>query len=111
MRAAPIASDQVLAALKKITPLPVRYIINTGADADHVGGNGKLSKAGLTIFTNALGNANFGNAMTNGGAASILAHDSILRRDERPYRQDFGLCCRYLAYRSVLHGRKENKNE
>ena len=55
-------SDQVLAALKKITPLPVRYIVNTGADPDHVGGNGKLAKSGLTIFTNTLGNSNFGNA-------------------------------------------------
>ncbi|HXP89003.1 MAG TPA: MBL fold metallo-hydrolase [Bryobacteraceae bacterium] len=78
------ASDQVLAALKKLTPLPIRYIINTGADPDHVTGNGKLAKAGLTIFTNALGNANFGNAMTNGGAASILAHDSILKRMSAP---------------------------
>src|SRR5437773_1207625 len=58
-------ADQVLATLKKITKLPVRYIVNTGADPDHVGGNGKLAKSGLTIFTNALGNANFGNAMTN----------------------------------------------
>ena len=78
------ASDQVLAALKKLTPLPVRYVINTGAEPDHVTGNGKLSKAGLTIFTNALGNANFGNAMTNGGAASIMAHDSILKRMSAP---------------------------
>ena len=78
------ASDQVIAAIRKLTPLPIRYIINTGADADHVSGNGKLAKAGLTIFTNALGNANFGNAMTNGGAASILTHDSILRRMSAP---------------------------
>ena len=48
-------SGQVLAAIQKLTRLPIRYIINTGADADHVGGNGKLAKAGLTIFTNALG--------------------------------------------------------
>ena len=78
------SADQVLAALKKITPLPVRYIVNTGPEADHVGGNGKLAKSGLTIFTNALGNANFGNAMTNGGAASIMAHDSILKRMSAP---------------------------
>ncbi len=78
------ASDRVVAAIKKLTDKPTRYVIDTNADPDHVGGNGKLAKAGLTIFTNALGNANFGNAMTNGGAASILAHDSILKRMSAP---------------------------
>ena len=78
------ASDQVLAAIRKLTGLPIRYVANTGAEPDHVGGNGKLAKSGLTIFINALGNANFGNAMTNGGAASILAHESILRRMSAP---------------------------
>jgi glyoxylase-like metal-dependent hydrolase (beta-lactamase superfamily II) len=77
------ASDRVLAAIRKITPLPTRYIINTNAEPDHVGGNGKLAKGGLTIFTNPLGNTNFLNAMTGGGA-SILAHDSILRRMSAP---------------------------
>jgi glyoxylase-like metal-dependent hydrolase (beta-lactamase superfamily II) len=77
-------SNQVLAAIKKITPLPTRYIIDTSADADHVGGNGTLSKAGLTIFTNALGNAGLGNAMTNGGGASIMAHNNILQRMSAP---------------------------
>ena len=46
------ASDQVLAALKKLTQLPIRYVIDTNADADFVGGNAKLAKAGQTIFTN-----------------------------------------------------------
>jgi cyclase len=78
------AADQVLAALKKITELPIRYIINTGADADHVGGNGRLSRSGLTIFTNLLGDPETAKAMTNGGGASILAHDSILRRMSAP---------------------------
>jgi len=78
------ASDRVLAAIRKITPLPTRYIINTGADADHVGGNAKLAKAGTTIFTNALGNTGLASAMTNGGAAAILAHESILKRVSAP---------------------------
>src|SRR5260370_14062012 len=59
-----VASDQVLAAIRKLTALPIRYIINTGADADHVTGNGKLSKAGLTIFTHTLCKADFRTAVT-----------------------------------------------
>jgi cyclase len=78
------ASGEVLAALRKLTSLPVRYVIDTNADADFVGGNEKLAKSGLTIFTNAIGNAGLAGAMTNGGTASILAHDSILRRMSAP---------------------------
>jgi glyoxylase-like metal-dependent hydrolase (beta-lactamase superfamily II) len=33
------ASAQVLAALKNLTKLPVRYVIDANADADFVGGN------------------------------------------------------------------------
>src|SRR5271165_7127826 len=78
------ASGQVLAALRKLTPLPIRYVIDTNAEADFVGGNGKLAKAGRTIFTNVLGNPALADAMTNGGAAAILAHNSVLRRMSAP---------------------------
>ena len=71
------ASDKVLAALKTLTDLPIRYIINVDAGADFVGGNEKLARAGFTIFTNALGG---GAGLPNGGGASILAHESVLRR-------------------------------
>src|SRR5215468_3257396 len=73
------ASEKVLAALKQLTDLPIRYIINVDGGADFVGGNEKLAKAGYTIFTNALGNPAALQAMTGGGA-SILSHDSVLRR-------------------------------
>src|SRR5215831_4047353 len=71
------ASDQVLATLKKLTDLPTRYIINVDAGPEFVGGNEKLSRAGYTIFTNALGGG--AAALPNGGGASILSHDSVLR--------------------------------
>src|SRR5262245_27931356 len=73
------ATDKVLASLKQLTDLPIRYIINVDAGADFVGGHEKLAKAGYTIFTNALGNPAALQAMTGGGA-SILSHDSVLRR-------------------------------
>ena len=80
------ASDQVLATIKKLTPLPIREIIDTNADADFVGGNAKVAKAGQTIFTNLLGGGGGGlaQAMTNGGAAQIVAHDSVMRRMSAP---------------------------
>src|SRR6185436_21125708 len=33
------AAGAVVAAIKKITTRPIRYVINTSADPDHVGGN------------------------------------------------------------------------
>jgi len=38
-------SDKILAAIRKISPLPIRYIVNTSGDPDHIGGNGKFAKA------------------------------------------------------------------
>jgi cyclase len=78
------ASGRVLAAIRKLTELPIRYIIDTNAEPYFVGGNAKLAKAGKTIFTNVLGNPALAEAMTNGGAAAILAHDRILQRMSAP---------------------------
>jgi cyclase len=72
----PNSSDKVLAALKTLTDLPIRYIINADAGTEFVAGNEKLARAGYTIFTNALGG---GGGLPNGGGASILSHDSVLR--------------------------------
>jgi cyclase len=80
------ASERVLATIHRLTDQPVRYIISTCADADHVGGNGKLSKAGRSIFatgTEPLG-GEFAKAMTNGYAASVLAAENVLLRMSAP---------------------------
>ena len=45
------SAPAVLAAIKRISPKPIRYVIDTGPDADHVGGNEALSKAGETALS------------------------------------------------------------
>src|ERR1700680_3890928 len=44
------SAPAVLAAIKRISSKPIRYVIDTGPDADHVGGNEALSKAGERLF-------------------------------------------------------------
>jgi cyclase len=76
------SADAIVAAIKKVTAQPIRYVINTSADPDHVGGNAKVAKAGQTLFT---GNGGAGLA-TNflGGGASILSAEQVLTRMSGP---------------------------
>jgi len=78
-------AGDVLAAITRITSRPIRYVINTSADPDHVGGNETLAKAGQTLFTAPGSIALPGNFL--GGAASILAAEPVLQRMSAPTGQ------------------------
>ena len=67
----------LVAAIKKITPQPIRYIIVTGPDADHVGGNDVLSKAGNQFYPGTRSAGNRPDALRS--AASILAVEGVVR--------------------------------
>jgi len=42
-------SEKITAAIKAISPLPVKYMINTHFHGDHTGGNENFQKAGVTV--------------------------------------------------------------
>ncbi len=62
-------ADKVLAAIKKLSDKPIRWIINTHFHSDHTGGNEAIAKAG---------------SKTTGGPAEILAHENVLNRMSAP---------------------------
>ena len=61
-------------------PKPIRYIINTSARPEHIGGNEKIHQAGRT-FTG--GNV-AGNIADAGEGAAILAHENVAQRMVAP---------------------------
>jgi len=75
-------ADKVLATIRSITTLPIRYILNTSMDPDHVGGNDRLARAGLSILPGAVvaGAGLSDDLVSNSGRASVLAHENVLTR-------------------------------
>lgn len=70
------ASDKLVAAIRKISNGPIRYIINTHVHGDHTGGNENIAKLGSTI---AGGNV-AGNISDASVGAAIVAHENVLNR-------------------------------
>ena len=71
------ASSELLSTIQKLTKEPIRYIINTSADADLVGGNRTLSKAGLRLGALTV---RAGRPPGPDDAAFIIAHERALDR-------------------------------
>src|SRR5215510_13015140 len=67
-------ADKALAAIRSLSPLPIRYIINTSVDPGHTGGNDKLGSLGIQI----TGGNVAGQVGTDG--AEIIAHENVLER-------------------------------
>jgi cyclase len=73
-------SSKVLATLRTVSPLPVRYIINTAVDTDHTGGNEKIGAAGGQI----TGGNVAGQVADAAEGAEIIAHENVLERMTAP---------------------------
>ena len=68
--------DALLAALRKISSAPIRYVVNTHHHGDHVGGNALIAAAGSTVaggnVSGTIGDASKG--------AAVIAQENVLAR-------------------------------
>jgi cyclase len=67
--------QRLLAAIRELADGPIRYVVNTHAHRDHVGGNEVIAPAGSTI---AGGNVSGAISDADVGAA-VIAHENVLR--------------------------------
>ena len=74
-------SAQLLDAIGKLSSGPIRYIINTSAGPDHVGGNNALAKVSGGIVKGALGGKPAGEPLM------ILSHETVLAQMSAPSGQ------------------------
>jgi len=44
-------TEKIVAAVKKISPSPIKFVVNTHVHGDHTGGNENLGKLGAVIFS------------------------------------------------------------
>ena len=94
------ASDQLIAEVRKLTSKPIRYVVNTNADADHISGNDRFATAGLNFATpvpNLAGIGGRAGGQGGGGggggggvgglrpsSAQIYAREEVLQRLSAP---------------------------
>jgi cyclase len=69
-------SDKVVAAIRKLSDGPMRYVVNTHVHADHTGGNEKIAGMGFTI----VGGNVTGDIADAGKGATVIGHQTILDR-------------------------------
>ena len=71
-------SEQVIAAIRKLTDRPIRWIINTHFHPDHVGANGAIAKVGESVPQITIG---VGQLFRDAEAsAGVVAHENVLKR-------------------------------
>jgi len=69
-------TDRVLEVLRLISPGRIEYIINTQADADHVGGNEAFAKPRMDFLWTP--------GTVLGAGVKVIAHESVLARMSKP---------------------------
>ncbi len=81
------AAPQVLEQIRKLTPAPVLFIVNTHVHADHVGGNQAFAQAFGAAEIGAIG-GRLESRLEGQQPLKIIAHENVLNRMTDPEGKD-----------------------
>ena len=96
-------SDAVIAAIRKLSPKPIRYVIDTNMHADFIGGADNLRKAGVTIT-----GANVAGNLTDAGeGAQTIGHENLLNRLSAPTGKQAAYTFGFWPTQTYVSGQKE----
>jgi cyclase len=77
-------TDKVLATIRKLTDRPIRVVIDTSSDPDHVGGNQAIADAGIAV----IGGVVAFNVEDIQHSSPIIAHENAFNRMNGTTRGD-----------------------
>jgi glyoxylase-like metal-dependent hydrolase (beta-lactamase superfamily II) len=86
----PELSDEVIAAIRSLSSLPIMFIVNTTSDADHTGGDPQISQAGWALPN--AGSTGVDSSVSKaivtkvslGQGAPIVGHKNTVDRNSSP---------------------------
>ena len=73
-------SEKILTAIARLTSRPVRFLINTNDDADHIAGNGAIVKAHGGTRGPRPGGVSGGNPRGPNAGVMTMAHENAFNR-------------------------------
>lgn len=81
-------SEKVLAAVRKISTKPLRYIVNTTEREDHTGGNERVAAAGSTIPFRVASDPRVSDGRLGADRASVISYLTVFHRMSAPTGQE-----------------------
>ena len=96
-------SDALIAAIRKLSPKPIRYVIDTNMHPEFIGGADNLRKAGVTIT-----GANVAGNLTDAGeGAQTIGHENLLNRVSAPTGKQAAYTFGFWPTQTYVTGQKE----
>lgn len=80
-------SDKVLAAVRKISTRPIRYVVNTTEREAHTGGNERIAAAGSTIPFRVASDPRVSDGRLGQDRASVVSYLTVFHRMSAPTGQ------------------------